>query len=138
LPIEATRSIEVDIALPSDRDGSRADLVDGAIGELSRFQVTFGYYPHGIGLGTVVLPDGWRDRLVTLDTPVTAPGRALCLEPHDVVASKLAAWRPKDREYASALLLGLISRRMLAARVRGLGGVSEARRRMTIEWVRTA
>jgi hypothetical protein len=139
LPVEATRSIEVDIAFSFDPDGSCADRVDGAIGELSRFQQTFGYYPHGVGLETATLPEGWRDRLVVLDTPGTSPGRGLCLEPHDLTASKLVAWRPKDREYASALLRsGLISRRTLVARVRALKRASAARRRLIIEWVRTA
>jgi hypothetical protein len=139
LPIEATRSIEVDIALPFDPDGSRADRVDGAIGELSRFQETFGYYSHVVGIDTAALPVDWRDRLVVLDTPRTSPGRGLCLEPHDLVASKLAAWRPKDREYAAALLeSGLISRRSLQGRVRRLEGVSDARKRMILDWVRTA
>ena len=137
LPVEATRSIEVDIAFPFDPDGSRADRVDGAIGELSRFQETFGYYLHGVGLESAALPAGWRDRLVVLDTPRTSPGRGLCVEPHDLVASKLAAWRQKDREYAAALLeSGLISPRTLLDRVRRLEGISEARKRMILEWVR--
>ena len=33
LPPEAQRSIEVDIAVMGDLDGSRADLIDGSIGE---------------------------------------------------------------------------------------------------------
>lgn len=32
---EAERSIEVDISAVEDDDGSRADLIDGSIGELS-------------------------------------------------------------------------------------------------------
>ena len=34
---EAERSIEVDISSLDDKDGSRADLIDGSIGELSVF-----------------------------------------------------------------------------------------------------
>lgn len=68
-----------------DPDGSRADAVDGAIGELSRFHQEFHYYPHGVELSTARLPVGWRDRLVVLDTANTRPGRGLCLEPHDLV-----------------------------------------------------
>lgn len=137
LPIEATRSIEVDIAFVSDPDGSRADVVDGAIGELSRFHETFGYYPHGVEIGTASLPRGWRNRLVVLDTPATSPGRGHCLEPHDIVASKLAAWRPKDREYASALLAaGLISTRVLLARVGTLVGVSDPMKGLIGDWIR--
>lgn len=137
LPLEARRSIEVDLAFLFDSDGVHADEVDGAIGELSRFHESFGYYPHGVGLSTAFLPVGWRDRLVALDTPGTSPGRGLCLEPHDLVASKLAAWRAKDREYAAALLAaGIVGRRTLLDRVRRLEGVSESKKRLIRDWVR--
>lgn len=139
LPLEATRSIEVDLAFPTDRDGSLADAVDGAIGELSRFHEEFHYYPHGVGLSTARLPIGWRDRLVVLDTANTKPGRGLCLEPHDLVASKLAAWRTKDREYARALLrAGLVERGVLLERIGRLEGVPESMRRLIREWVEAA
>lgn len=39
-----------------------------------------------------MLPEGWR-RLVRFATPGSAPGAALCLEPHDLAASKLVAYR---------------------------------------------
>lgn len=45
---EAHRSIETDIAALDDKDGSKADLIDGSIGELSVFQNTFGYYAQGV------------------------------------------------------------------------------------------
>lgn len=138
LPPELTRSIEVDIAFPSDEDGSRADRVDGAIGELSRFHETYGYYPHGVGIETAVLPPGWEDRLVVLDTAGTGGARGLCLEPHDLAASKLAAWREKDRDYVGALLAaGLISRRRLISRVRSLTGLSDRTRRAILDWLQT-
>ena len=136
LPVEATRSIEVDLAFPTDPDGTRADMVDGAIGELSRFHETFGYYPHGIAIGTAVLPSGWRDRLVVLDTPRTSPGRGLCLEPHDLVVSKLAAWRTKDRDYAAALLrAGLVDRQTLLDRLLHLDGLPLSRSRLIQGWL---
>jgi hypothetical protein len=47
LPHEALRSIEVDVSALDDPDGSRADLVDGSIGEASMFHRTFGYYAQG-------------------------------------------------------------------------------------------
>jgi hypothetical protein len=139
LPLEATRSIEVDLAFPADPDGSRADAVDGAIGELSAFHAEFGYYPHGVELSTARLPVGWRDRLVVLDTPNTRPGRGLCLDPHDLVASKLAAWRSKDREYAQALLRrGLVERGVLRERIGELEGVPTSMQRLITDWVETA
>ncbi len=35
---EAERSIDVDVSSLNDADGSKADLIDGSIGELSIFQ----------------------------------------------------------------------------------------------------
>jgi hypothetical protein len=39
LPEEALASVEVDVAVPGDADGSKADLIDGSIGEASMFAV---------------------------------------------------------------------------------------------------
>lgn len=104
LPLEATTSIEADLAFFDDPDDEKADRVDGAIGELSTFHATYGYYAQGVSVSTATLPAGWRDRLVALATPSTAPARGLCLEPHDCVVSKLVAHRPKDLDFAAAML----------------------------------
>jgi hypothetical protein len=121
LPPEAFSSIEVDLAFLDDARDELADRVDGAIGELSSFHETFGYYAQGVSVSTAILPPGWRDRLIVLDTPGTAPGRGLCLEPHDLVVSKLVAFRDKDREFAAALLrAGLIEQGILEARIAAL------------------
>lgn len=84
LPPEATGSMEVDTAFFIDPDQAKSDLVDAMIGELSQFHNEFGYYPQGVSVTTGVFPAGWIDRLVTYQTPSTAPGRGLCLEPHDL------------------------------------------------------
>ena len=101
---EAERSIEVDIACLNDTDGSKADLIDGSIGELSVFQQSYGYYAQGVTIGTAVLPGGWRDRLIAYESPRTNGVTALCLEPHDLWISKAVAGRRKDREFCDALL----------------------------------
>ena len=44
LPEEATMSMEADVAFLNDIDAPKADELDGAIGELSQFHETFGYY----------------------------------------------------------------------------------------------
>lgn len=77
----------------------RSDLVDGSIGELSPFHETFGYYGQGVGPQTAIVPSGWESRLVPV--PTTA-GLGLCLEPHDLVISKYAAGREKDRDFVRA------------------------------------
>jgi len=104
LPPEATTSTEADLAFLVDPVDAKADQVDGAIGELSQFHETYGYYAQGVSVATAILPSGWQERLVFLETPATTPGRGLCLEPHDCVISKLVAGRWKDRDFAGALI----------------------------------
>ncbi|MBI1861601.1 MAG: hypothetical protein HYR96_11855, partial [Deltaproteobacteria bacterium] len=84
----ANRSIEADIAALDDRDGRKADLIDGSIGELSAFQETFGYYAQGVTPQTAILPAGWRERLVPFKTEGTQGVTAHCLEAHDLWISK--------------------------------------------------
>lgn len=50
--------------------------------------------------------------------PTSRPGRGLCLDRHDILVAKLFAFRPKDQEYAAALLrAGLVSAGVLHKRV---------------------
>ena len=105
LPPEASRSVEVDVAvMRGDAEGRMADLIDGSIGEASMFHATFGYYAQGVVETTAVLPAGWRERLVRYETPGTNGVVAWCLEPHDLWVSKAIAGRPKDLEFCRALL----------------------------------
>jgi hypothetical protein len=58
-----------------------------------------------------------------------------CLEGHDLAASKLAAFRDKDRDFVRVLLTeGLVDRRTLSERLAGLQ-VDAARRAMLQEWL---
>src|SRR2546423_11142619 len=41
---------------------------------------TFGYYAHGVGAETAILPAGWRERLVPVQNANTGGGSGLCLE----------------------------------------------------------
>ena len=104
LPEEATMSMEADVAFRDDIDANKADAVDGAIGELSQFHETYGYYAQGVEIRTAVLPAGWEDRAEIFDGPDSRPGFARCLEPHDLVVSKLVAGREKDISFARALI----------------------------------
>ena len=104
LPVEARASMEVDLAYFDDPDESKADAVDGAIGELSPFHESFGFYAQGVSVHTAVLPGGWRERVVHWSNNSTGRARAAFLEPHDCVVSKLVAFREKDRDFAAALL----------------------------------
>jgi len=104
LPEEATMSMEADLAFRDDVDAMKADAVDGAIGELSPFHETYGYYAQGVEISTAVLPADWEERAEILDRPDSRPGFARCLEPHDLVVSKLVAGREKDISFATALI----------------------------------
>jgi hypothetical protein len=134
LPAAAIRSMEVDVAT-LDGDERKSDLIDGNIGEGSRFHETYGFYAQGVSLRTAVLPAGWRERLVVLESERTHPGRGLCLEPHDCVASKLVAGRAKDHEFAGALVTaGLIKLDALSKRVTKLD-IDDARRAEIVGWL---
>ena len=104
LPAEALRSVEVDVAVIGDSDGTLADTLDGSIGEASMFHSTFGYYAQGVTEATAKLPEGWKDRLVRFQTPATGGVTAMCLEIHDLWISKVIAGRPKDVEFCRALV----------------------------------
>jgi hypothetical protein len=118
LPLEATASMEVDVAFFDDPDNRKSDQVDGAIGELSPFHEMNGYYAQGVSVSTATLPPGWRDRLVLVESRSTQPGRGYALEPHDCVVSKLVAGREKDHAFANALIeAGLIDPTTVAARI---------------------
>ncbi len=80
----------------------KADLIDGSIGELSPFHDTYGYYAQGVGETTAVLPRGWRERLVPIRNANTRGATGWCLEIHDLLLSKLVAWRDKDQRFVRA------------------------------------
>jgi hypothetical protein len=110
-------------------------MVDGALGEDSMFHSTFGYYAQGVSVSTAVLPTGWRDRLVVFAGESTQPGRGFCLDPHDLVISKLVAGRAKDFVFAAALLSArLIDPDTLLQRAALLPTVPAVQRRVQ-DWV---
>lgn len=138
LPPEASRSIEVDIAVRGDADGHLADLIDGSIGEASMFHDTFGYYAQGVVESTALLPEGWGDRLVRFSTPDTKGVVAWCLELHDLWISKAVAGRDKDREFCLALLKSrLVQPNVLRTRLDAVPGLDERVRAAAASWIRS-
>lgn len=101
-PAECLTSIEADLIVPGDEKLS--DLIDGAIGEGSPFETSFGYYAQGVDSATCVLPEGWRNRLVRLQSQNTDGKVGYCLEVTDLFLAKCAANREKDRVFNLALL----------------------------------
>jgi hypothetical protein len=127
------QSLEVDIAPKNKPD--RVDAIDGALGEGSQFHITHGFYVHGVSKEAAVLPNGWGTRMVKVATPGTNGKIGWCLEGHDLAASKLAAFRDKDREFVRVLLRErYIVATKLKARIRKLRGDEELRQRI-LRWV---
>lgn len=68
------------------------------------FEEMFGYYAQGVDSSTCILPDGWRDRLVRLQSQNTDGKIGYCLDVTDLFLAKCAANREKDRIFNRALL----------------------------------
>lgn len=128
------RSIEVDLS-PVNRP-ELVDAIDFHLGEESQFHRTHGFYVHGLTIDAATLPGGWEQRAVKVADDVTTRGKTgLCLEVHDLAASKLAVFRDKDRDFVRVLLAErLVSPRKLVARLRRLP-VPAAEQERLIEWV---
>ena len=115
-PPELTVSLEADV-YPKHHP-ERAELIDGALGELSMFHQTFGYYADGVAENTATLPEGWSARLVPVCNANTLDKTGWCLEIHDLLISKYIAGREKDRRYtAAAARHGLCSAALLRQRL---------------------
>ena len=110
-PAALLTSVEVD--LYPRNDPSRADEIDGALGDGSRFHQTYDYYAHGVGPETPIAPAGWEGRLMRVEFPAigraNAKAVAWCIEARDLVLAKLAAGRPHDLDFAEeAIRSGLV------------------------------
>ena len=107
-PEELLVSQEVD--LYPKQYPERAELIEGAIGELSMFHDTFGYYAQAVGPETCFLAEGWEDRLVSIKNQGTRGATGWCLSPVDLIVTKLSAQREKDFKFVSvAIERGLVS-----------------------------
>lgn len=130
-PAAMTFSREADI-YPKNRP-EKAILIDGAIGEGSAFESSFGYYAHGIGPETAKLPGGWEDRVVEVAIE-TLEGRTViaeCPEVHDLLLAKCAADREHDWEFVEvAMSAGLCDSTILIERADSLPIGEKARERV--------
>lgn len=82
----------------------KADAISGAIGEITVFQDTFGYYAHGLPPDACPLPDGWKNRLIKHTSENLRGVTALFLHPDDLACSKLAAGREKDMDFVAVMV----------------------------------
>lgn len=101
-PAECLVSKEADI-YPMNAE-YLSDLIDGTIGEGSMFHERFDYYAQGVDSSTAILPEGWKNRLVRMQTQGTNGRVAYCLDPTDLFLSKCVAHREKDVIFNTALL----------------------------------
>lgn len=108
----------------------RADLIDGAIGEGSRFHETFGIYAQGVGPRTATLPAGWRERLVRVENANTGGTAGLCLEVHDLAVSKYVAGREKDLAFTAALARHRMTRKRVLLERTAATGLAPALRKL--------
>ena len=120
-PAEVLLSQECDL-YPRNR-AETATLLDRELGRNSAFARKHGFYVDVVSPEIANLPKGWEKRMKRF---CVGQITAVCLEIHDLLASKLAAGRLKDLELAGAIL------KLRLARVRTL------RRRITMLLPRSA
>ena len=112
-----TRSIEVD-ASPKNKPAA-VDKIDGALGENSPFHQTHGFYVHGVSIETASLPEDWKERTNKVQDYTDENKIGWCVEAHDLAASKLIAYRPKDISFVRTLLVEeLVSAETLEERIK--------------------
>ena len=115
-PTELLLSNEVDL-YPSMHP-ERSDLIEGAIGQLSMFHDTFGYYADGVGPETATMPADWMKYAALHyigDLTVIVP------DLHDIAVSKCAAGRDKDAGWVRGLFRHqMIDPARLESRLRAL------------------
>jgi len=103
-PESVCTSIEIDVQ-PKNRPDN-TDIINGALGELSLFHQTHGFYVHSMPIDSASLPAGWEKRVIAVRDEITTKNNTgWCVEVHDLCASKLVAYREKDRDFVRTLLI---------------------------------
>jgi hypothetical protein len=125
--LTATRDVDV---IPPGDDEQLADRISFVLGEASDFDIEHGYYAQGVSLRTPAFaPADWQARALPVRV---AEYTGWCMEPHDLVLSKLGAGRDKDLEFArDAAALGLVRRDELLARLEFVACTDDHRQQIT-------
>lgn len=130
-PEDCLQSMEADVFVPGNEDLS--DLIDGSIGEGSAFHDSFGYYAQGVDSTTALLPAGWRNRMVRLQSQNTDGKVGYCLDVTDLFLAKCAANREKDRDFNLVLLKhGLVDLEKARSRIAVMPVDADHRRRISL------
>jgi hypothetical protein len=137
VPESLRQSAEADIA--PVHAVNMVNVIDAHLGELSPFHHAFGFYVHGVAIEAAVLPEGWQKRAIAVRNENTNNTTGWCVEAHDLAASKLVAFRDKDRDFVRVLLAeDLIQARRLLLRIKQLPATErfpDYHRRRIREWV---
>ena len=132
-PPDLRASVEVDVQPRNNPEA--VDLIDGALGELSPFHNLYGFYVQGISISAATLPVGWEERTIRIQNRNTRGNTGFCLESHDIAASKLKAFRDKDRDFVRTLLVEkLINADILRERIKSLPVPSDEKQRL-VTWI---
>lgn len=102
-PAELLWSTEADLI--AKNKPPKTDKLE-SIGELSEFHTAHGIYADPVSETTAILAQGWKGRLVNI-VACGVNGQevtGLCLDPHDLFVSKVAAGRDKDIEFVRAMI----------------------------------
>lgn len=96
--LTATRDVDV---IPPDGDERLADQISFVIGEASEFDTEYGYYAQGVSADTPrYAPADWKTRAIPIRV---AEFTAWCMDPGDLVLSKLGVGREKDLEFSQSV-----------------------------------
>ena len=134
-PAGLRQSMEIDLIVRNRPE--LADVIDGALGEMSAFHRLHGFYAQGLSPDSAILPAGWERRLVLVRNGNTRDCSGWCLESHDLASAKLAAFRDKDRDFVRTMLIeSFIDEATLHERVATLSIDDELRARLVI-WIAT-
>jgi hypothetical protein len=104
VPSVVEQSLEADLLLTGESFSVRRQIEE-EFGMESPYQGSTGLYAHPVGLGTIVLPCGWEERLVPFGRD-HGWQNVWVLEIHDLAATKLIAGREKDYSFLMEMLRG--------------------------------
>lgn len=125
---ELTATRDVDVIPPQDEE-RLADQISWVLGEASDSEAEHGYYAQGVTSRTpTYAPRDWKSRTIPVQVDEFT-GR--CMDPNDLVLSKLGAGREKDLAFArSTVKLGLVQRVALIERLEIVDCSEEDRKRI--------
>jgi hypothetical protein len=132
---ELTSTRDIDVIAPYDEE-DLADQISLVLGEASDFDAEYGYYVQGVTSKTVeCAPTDWKSRTVDIKVGVIV-GR--CMDPTDLILSKLGAGRPKDLDFARAVAKLRLSNAKLLLNRLPLVKCSEQLRRLITDRIRAS